>query len=431
MYVIVDEGVQNMDFHWDNILLQVLMVLFPFVIYLVLVKEKISDIKHRLLFGLTCAIAITLSLSFAIQINNGRLLDLRLVPWYLAFIYGGNITGIGITLYYILIRIILSGTGMYPNFIILLLASILLLKWKGKFFTYSLKGKLVCSIVFVGIFSALIPTVGTIILSEALTLKKLIIYMAYVLENAILIWIIIYLIELHIEKIYLFNEIQQAEKFNVIGQLAASVAHEIRNPMTSIRGFMQILQSSNRLSLSEREYIKICIEEVDRANAIIADYLALGKNQSPEKNSLLDVTMEIKNAIRSLSSFATLNNVKIDFQHKLPVHIKGNSNRVQQLFINIIKNGIEATSGNGQITIQLNVTQKHVQISIADNGIGMSQESIDRFGLPFYSTKEKGTGLGLMVCRQITEEMAGKISVSSTKGVGSVIHLTFPRIFKI
>ncbi|MGV3466526.1 MAG: ATP-binding protein, partial [Heyndrickxia sp.] len=84
----------------------------------------------------------------------------------------------------------------------------------------------------------------------------------------------------------------------------------------------------------------------------------------------------------------------------------------------------------GQITIQLQVNQKNVQISIADNGEGMSQETIDRFGLPFYSTKEKGTGLGLMVCRQITEEMGGKISVSSTKGVGSVIYLTFPRIFK-
>ncbi|MGV3464279.1 MAG: ATP-binding protein, partial [Heyndrickxia sp.] len=405
-----------MEIHYDNILLQVLMVLFPFIIYLVLVKDKISDVKHRVMFGLTCGIAITLSLLFAIQINNGRLLDLRLVPWYLAFIYGGNITGIGITLYYILIRIILGGTGIYPNFIVLIIASILLMKFKNKFSNYTLKRKLVYSIIFVGAFSAMIPTLGSIMLSEALTINKFIIYIIYILENAILIWLVIYLIELHIEKINLFNEIQHAEKFNVIGQLAASVAHEIRNPMTSIRGFMQILQSSSRISLSEREYIKICIEEVDRANAIIADYLALGKNHSPEKDVLLDVTIEIKNAIRSLSSFATLNNVKIDFQHKLPVHIKGNSNRVQQLFINIIKNGIEASGGNGQITIQLQVNQKNVQISIADNGEGMSQETIDRFGLPFYSTKEKGTGLGLMVCRQITEEMGGKISVSSTKG---------------
>ncbi|MBB2480783.1 HAMP domain-containing histidine kinase [Bacillus sp. APMAM] len=419
-----------MDFHYQNILLQVLMVLFPFIIYLVLVKEKISDIKHRVMFGVTCGIAITLSLSFAIQINNGRLLDLRLVPWYLAFIYGGNITGVAVTLFYVLIRIIHGEMGMYPSFIILLIASIILFKYKNKFSTFSLKKKLSFSILFIGVSSALIPILGSIFLSEGMTFNKFIIYTLYVLENVILVWIVIYLMELHIEKIDLFNEIQHAEQFNVIGQLAASVAHEIRNPMTSIRGFMQILQSSSRISLSEKEYIKICIEEVDRANAIIADYLALGKNHSSEKDIPLDVTIEIKNAIRSLSSFATLNNVKIDFQHKLPVLVKGNTTRVQQLFINLIKNGIEASGGNGVITIQVQLTQKNVQISIADNGEGMSQETIDRFGLPFYSTKEKGTGLGLMVCRQITEEMGGRINVSSTKGVGTIIYLTFPRFLK-
>ncbi|MBS4174660.1 sensor histidine kinase [Bacillus sp. FJAT-49736] len=419
-----------MEIHYDNILLQILMVLFPFVLFLVLVKEKIHDVKNKILFGVTCGIAVTLSLSFAIQINEGKLIDLRLVPLYLAFIYGGNITGIIISLYYMILRYFFGGVGIIPGFIILLIASSILIKLKRHFFTFSLKEKLTYSSLFLGIFSASTPILGSLMLSESLTFNKLIIYSFYILENIVLIWLVIYLIEAHIEKINLSNEILHAEKFNVIGQLAASVAHEIRNPMTSVRGFLQILQTSTRISLSEKEYIKICIEEVDRANAIIADYLALGKNHSAEKGVSLDVTIELKSAVRSISSFATLNNVKIDFQNKFPAHIKGNSSRLQQLFINLLKNGIEASSGNGMIVIQLEVNQKTVQISIADNGEGMSKETLDRFGLPFYSTKEKGTGLGLMVCRRITEEMGGRIDVSSTKGLGTIIYLTFPRVLR-
>jgi two-component system, sporulation sensor kinase B len=420
-----------MKFQYDSILLQILMVIFPFVLYLVLSKDKISDVKSKVIFGITCTITITLSLTVAIHVNEGRILDLRLVPWYLAFIYGGNVTGIIVTLYYMILRSFFGGAGMIPSFIVLIISSITIFRIQKKFFIWTLKRKLLFSSIFLTISSVLIPILGTILLSESLSLTKIITYTLFVLENAIVAWLVIFLMESHIEKINLLKEIQNAEKFTVIGQLAASVAHEIRNPMTSIRGFMQILQTSNRISLSEKEYLKICIEEVDRANAIIADYLALGKSHSSEKDTLLDITLELKNAIRSLSSFATLNNVKIDYQYKLPIHVKGNNSRVQQLFINLIKNGIESSNGNGTISIQVSVNQKYAQISISDDGEGMSQETIDRFGLPFYSTKEKGTGLGLMVCRQVTEEMGGRISVSSTKGVGTIIYLTFPRASKV
>ncbi|QQZ08920.1 ATP-binding protein [Heyndrickxia vini] len=418
-----------MEFQFERILLQVLMVLFPFVLFLVFANGKINDLKRKIIFGLMCLLSISLSLTFAIQLGEGKYLDLRYIPWYLSFIYGGNIVGIIVSLFYIIVRIFMGGLGMFPAISVMIIGCIYIYRIRKQFFSWTLKKKLIFSSTLLLIASLLLPIIGSIVMPISITSIKLSIYISYLLENVIVTWIVIYLIESQIEKTALQKEFQNAEKFNVIGQLAASVAHEIRNPMTSIRGFMQILQASTHLSRSEKDYIKICIEEVDRANSIIADYLALGKSQSNEV-SKLDIIREINKAVRSLSTFATLNNVQLNFAQKLPIYLAGNSSRVQQLLINLIKNGIEASSGNGIIDLEVTADHKHVYISISDNGEGMSKESMENFGLPFYSTKEKGTGLGLMVSRQIIDEMDGNIQVNSTKGVGTVLSLTFPRIRK-
>ncbi|MGE8203211.1 ATP-binding protein [Heyndrickxia sp. NPDC080065] len=418
-----------MEFQFERILLQVLMVLFPFVLYLVLVNGKVSDLRNKIMFGLTCAITIVLSLTFGVHLNPNKILDLRLIPLSLSFIYGGNIVGIIVSVFYIVIRLFIGGEGVPPAVFGVAVTSIIIYGRQKQFFSWTLKRKLIISMAFLSIASTLHYLIGSTLLGVSMTSNNIVLFCLFILVNAIIIWLLIYLIESQVEKMTLHKEIQNAEKFNVIGQLAASVAHEIRNPMTSIRGFMQILQSSSRLSSSEKEYTKICIEEVDRANSIIADYLALGKNHSNEKCKL-DIISEIKQAVRSLSSFATLNNVQLNFTQRLPIYLIGNSSRVQQLFINLIKNGIEASNGNGEIDIEVTMDEKHVYISISDDGEGMSKETIENFGLPFYSTKEKGTGLGLMVSRQIIDEMSGSIDVTSTKGIGTLLRITFPRAKK-
>ncbi|GIN84657.1 sporulation kinase [Heyndrickxia sporothermodurans] len=417
-----------MEIQFERMLLQVLMMLFPFVLYLVLVNEKISNKRSKVIFGITCVITTVLSLTFAVHIEE-RILDLRLIPIYLAFMYGGNITGIIIAIFYIILRLFVGGSGMPPAVFAVPITGIILYGKQKLFFSWKLKRKLITSTIFLSAALILHYSIGVFILGVKVTSDYLIMFSLFILANAIVTWLLIYLIESQLEKMTLHKEIQNAEKFNVIGQLAASVAHEIRNPMTSIRGFMQILQSSNRITSSEKEYVKICIEEVDRANSIIADYLALGKNQ-PNGKSKLDIVREIKTALRSLSSFATLNNVQLNFPHKLPIYLVGNGSRIQQLFINLIKNGIEASCGKGTIDIEISTDDKNVYISISDDGEGMSKETADNFGLPFYSTKEKGTGLGLMVSRQIIDEMGGSIKVNSTKGIGTVLYLTFPRAKK-
>lgn len=419
-----------MELEFERLLLQVLMMLFPFLLYLVLANGKISDLKGKIMFGITCLISVVLSLTFAVHVSEESILDLRLIPWFLSFMYGGNITGIIVSLFYILARLFTGGAGMPPAILAIIATSILIFGRQKLFFSWKLKRKLIISTIFLSVILLLQYFIGTMILGIDLTSYRVMLITMFVISNAIVIWLLIYLIESQIEKMNLHKEIQKAEQFNVIGQLAASVAHEIRNPMTSIRGFMQILQSSSRISPSEKEYVKICIEEVDRANSIIGDYLALGKTDSSEE-SRIDIIREINKATRSLSSFATLNNVQLNFPHKLPVYLIGNSSRVQQLLINLIKNGIEASSGQGTIDIEVSTDDKHVFISISDDGEGMSKEAAENFGLPFYSTKEKGTGLGLMVSRQIIEEMGGSIEVNSTKGIGTVLHLTFPRAKKM
>ncbi|MFE8702744.1 ATP-binding protein [Cytobacillus sp. FJAT-54145] len=415
-----------MEFQLDDILLQVLMVMFPVVLYLAMVKDSFNERKKRIWLGVTCAISMLLSFTVAIDINEGIFLDLRLVPWFIAYIYGGNLVGIVVTVFFIIVRFLIGGIGMVPAFANLLLVLLVIQFFKKRYHIWPFRKKVTFSVSFLLIASTSLPFIGSIMIGEPFTYVKSIIYIIFIAENAIVGWLMIYLIELSKEKTQLVREVHRAEKLNVVGQLAASVAHEIRNPMTSIRGFMQLLYSSKNLTEQERQYVTISLDELNRANSIIDDYLSLGREYKLEDQQRIDLAFEINRSINSLSSYANLRNVKLTFQERKPAYIIGSAGRIQQLFVNLIKNGVEATKGIGEVTITLDQNEKEVIILISDNGVGMKPEQIENLGLPFYSTKEKGTGLGLMVSLRIIEDMGGGLKVHSSLGSGTTFEISIP-----
>ncbi|MHC0035704.1 ATP-binding protein [Pseudoneobacillus sp. C159] len=230
-----------------------------------------------------------------------------------------------------------------------------------------------------------------------------------------------------IEKTRLQKELQRAEKMNAIGQLAASVAHEIRNPMTVVKGFLQIFLGKKHMTEEEHSYIQLMIDELNRAEIIINDYLSLAKpdfNQEAEIINANELTIKVMDL---MNSYALLSK-SIQLETILPkdVWIKGNKSEIKQVLINILKNGIEAMKEGGQLTIKVSEENDMAVFSISDTGIGMTVEELSRLGTAFYSLKEKGTGIGLMVCYQIIERMKGKIEVESTKGVGTTFNIYLP-----
>ncbi|GAB6991597.1 hypothetical protein JCM16418A_36470 [Paenibacillus pini] len=226
------------------------------------------------------------------------------------------------------------------------------------------------------------------------------------------------------KELELFNtDLHRSEKLSIISELAASVAHEVKNPLQVTRGFLQFL--TNRYSNQEKIYITMALEELDRASNIITDFLTFAKPQF-ESITLLDLNKELKHVEGIMMPLANLQGGRIQMQIPVHLRVKGNSSKLKQAFINVIKNSIEALSENGEINIWAYEEEDQTVIHIQDNGEGMSANELIKLGEPYFSSKTKGTGLGLMVSYRIIEVMDGSIEFKSEKGVGTEAIIRLP-----
>ncbi len=224
------------------------------------------------------------------------------------------------------------------------------------------------------------------------------------------------------------DEMKKLGELKTISQMAASISHEVRNPLTVVRGFNQLLQNHDLTKEQKQLYIQLSLEELDRAESIIADYLTFAK-PSLEHLKPLDVSKEIDYIVHVLNPYATMNNIFIHVeQEDDSLHIFGESKELRQSLINIIKNGIESMEPCGTLFIQLKKENDSVIIVIKDTGKGMSTEQIEKLGTPYYSTKDKGTGLGTMVAFSIIKAMQGEIEVESELGKGTSFSISIPLV---
>jgi two-component system sporulation sensor kinase B len=221
------------------------------------------------------------------------------------------------------------------------------------------------------------------------------------------------------------NDLQRSEKMEIISELAASVAHEVRNPLQVTRGFLQIL--GERSGKKEKEYLQMAVAELDRASLIITDFLTFAK-PSLETVDLLDVSAELRHVSGILLPLANMQGGEIELKLDSSLYVLGSSSKFKQAFINLIKNSIEALREEGLITIASWQSDEQIIISIKDNGEGMKGSELARLGEPYYSNKTKGTGLGLMVTFRIIEAMEGNLQFQSKKGEGTEVIIKFPAV---
>lgn len=219
--------------------------------------------------------------------------------------------------------------------------------------------------------------------------------------------------------------LQQSEKMEIISSLTASVAHEIRNPLQVTRGFLQLItESSNE---KNKGYIEIAIGELDRASEIISDFLTFAKPQLEEFKEL-NISKELKQIEGIIVPLATSYGGMVYINIPSDLFVLGNSSKLKQALINILKNSIEAFQTDGQIHIRAYEESGEVVIQIRDNGVGIEPAQLVKLGEPYFSTKTKGTGLGLMVTFRIIEAMRGTIKFSSQKNAGTEVVIKFPSI---
>lgn len=211
-------------------------------------------------------------------------------------------------------------------------------------------------------------------------------------------------------------------QMHLVGEMAVSIGHEIRNPMTTVQGFLQILSQNHEFN-EHREYFDLMLDELKRANLIISEFISLAKNkvanlQSHNLNSIIQ-------ALAPLLMADALNgdkNIKFELS-KLP-NILLDENEIRQLILNLVRNGLEAMQNGGNVTVKTWQEKNKVMLSVMDEGDGIKEEILEKLGTPFVSTKENGTGLGLAVCYSIISRHQAILQVKSSQ-TGSSFTVAF------
>lgn len=213
------------------------------------------------------------------------------------------------------------------------------------------------------------------------------------------------------------------DRLRLISEMATGVAHEIRNPMTVIQGFLQVLMS--RSNVKQLDYFQMILGELDQINAVVTEFLSMATNKAMEKNeqNLNDIIHSIYPLI---FSDITKHGVEID------VRLDGNlpkllldEREIKQLIKNLVRNSVEAMNGKGKLLLKTSRQSNTVELVVSDNGCGIEPDKLEKIFDPFYTTKEEGTGLGLPVCQGIAHRHDGIIRVNSQVGKGTQFTVVF------
>ncbi len=228
------------------------------------------------------------------------------------------------------------------------------------------------------------------------------------------------------------EQVQRSDRLSMIGQIAAGTAHEIRNPLTAIKGFLQMFKKTLRDKELNKEYgyTEIMLTEIDRINDLVSEFLLLSKHKDIVYD-LVDLGVVLREIMPIVRSEALLHGMTIQFDSErwLP-KVVADREMLKQVFLNICKNGIEAMSRGGVLTISGRIERENgfgrwVNIDIHDTGPGIPPSIMDKMFDPFVTTKESGTGLGLSVCQRIIHDMGGVIRAAS-KGDGTTFTVSIP-----
>ncbi|WP_175596904.1 ATP-binding protein [Bacillus sp. MRMR6] len=409
----MSDSIEQVSYH-------ILIVLLPFIIYQLFIREEKVDrgkINSKLM--LISSICLILTMSNPIQDSEGLLFDFRIVPILFMFLYGGVRPGIALIVIMMGNRLLIGGPGLVITIINYTIATLLFLLIIKRIQSYTLVRRiLVISILY-----------WVITCTRAITLIK-IEHFSFMLIFSFLAWvtliILIFIVDNLDKQIIYDKHIKSAERLNVVSQIAASVAHEVRNPMTSIKGFLQLIKEEKNLNVNQNKYIDISLSELERAEGVINDYLSLAKPTTTEVHTVLDVTAELHSVLDIITSYTNTRNIKINPSIQEGLLTNGKKSEFKQALLNIMKNGVEAINTHGTLTVTSFKNNNHILIEIKDNGIGMTQKQVEQLGAPYYSTKDKGTGVGLTITYKIIKDMKGKVLVHSQQGIGTVFTIELP-----
>ncbi|HZK54894.1 MAG TPA: PAS domain S-box protein [Desulfosporosinus sp.] len=225
------------------------------------------------------------------------------------------------------------------------------------------------------------------------------------------------------EKKRIQEEMTRVDRLSLVGQLAAGIGHEIRNPMTTVRGYLQLL-SSRPVNITQKPTFDLMISELDRANAIITEFLSLARTKEAELR-FQDLNDIVHNLYPLIEADALTQHKQLSFIPGEIPNLELNGNEITQLILNLTRNGLEAMPERGFLIIKSYLEDGKVVLTISDEGCGIPPENLSKLGTPFFTTKDNGTGLGLTICYKIAQSHDAKIHINSSSN-GTTFFIVFP-----
>lgn len=381
--------------------------------------------NYKLLIFLTFSIVIILCIRFSTSLSEGLIWDLRDIPLVFGTIYGGPLVGAGLYAVTVLYRLSLGGLGIYTTILgngaevlaaILLFNSYHSLSFRKKFLTGT----------GLTLISPLITGVTGLFLFQ-LTTELVIVWMFDFSLTLISSMVVMLVILLLTRSLQYKEKTLVAEKNEMVAHLSASFNHELKNPLTTVFGFLQLLYQTEQ-DAQKKQYIEISLSELERAKSLISNYLTFAKPH-PEKVERLNMKDQLHYALQVVKPLANQHSIALE-SDLADCEIVADKQGLQQAIMNFLLNSIEAAAlvpAGGKISVTSFTLNKKMRLSIRDNGVGMEKEQINRLGQPYFSTKgQSGTGLGLMVSYSIVKSLGGEISVESEINKGTTFTIELP-----
>ncbi|MDF1579901.1 MAG: ATP-binding protein [Desulfuromonadales bacterium] len=220
------------------------------------------------------------------------------------------------------------------------------------------------------------------------------------------------------------EQLRRADRLSALGELSAGMAHEIRNPLGSIRGTAEILRDGVRPDDRHYEFASILIREVDRLNQVVGDFLNFARPQSNERGHF-DLVNVLREVLVLTAQQAKANHVTLNFTPQGPCPLQGDAEQLKQVFLNLVLNALQAMPQGGALDIEIDVREL-VTIRFRDTGQGIPADQLDKIFNPFFTSRSEGTGLGLAITHRIIQGHGGRIDVASKVGQGTTFTLVLP-----
>lgn len=394
---------------FDIVLLNIIFVLIPIVCYMLYsVYENVFGSKYNdLFFGFAIVTSIYLITKYSLNFNY--LTSIIKVLFLICLLKNKNILSALICIYLSIYYGIINNYSILMFFVEYFIEIIVLL-----FVIKNVKyeHKIIVFYIIDSIF-------GILYTNEFIQ-----IFYSNILY-AVLSYILIVIMNKTDEIINIYGTVRQIEYEKNFRDSLFKVTHEIKNPIAVCKGYLDMLDVNNNKQVNK--YIPIIKEEIDRTLLLMKDFLNLTRLKVDK--SIMDISLLLDDLINSTNTLLTELNIKFKYQIlDDEMYINGDYNRLKQVFINLIKNSIEAIPKNreGIIKLCINLKKDNILISIEDNGIGISKNKINKIGEPFFTTKEKGTGLGVRLSTEIIEQHNGSIKYVSKEGKGTKVIITLP-----